>query len=155
MTRLDAFTLAIQNEIQSQNLYRLLANSFKNPDTAAMFHSLIPLEGIHEQKLRLTLAAEYPNENVTFDADALPQIKIGDIKDPLQVLEFAISREVGAAEAYHQLANASTEPELKILLVTLAVEEENHKELLMSEILRLQGAAIWFDPSELSGLVED
>jgi len=77
------------------------------------------------------------------------------LNDPKEVLEFAISKEEEAVELYKDLAEQTKEPDINKQLLQFAQEEESHKVILLSEIQRLQGALQWFDPSELSGLMED
>ncbi len=77
------------------------------------------------------------------------------MNDPKEVLEFAISKEEEAVELYKDLAEQTKEPDISKQLLQFAQEEESHKVILLSEIQRLQGALQWFDPSELTGLMED
>jgi rubrerythrin len=155
MNRKEAYQMAIQNEILSQNLYEALAKGFKNPDSSSLFIELITLENIHEDKLRIAFHQEFPLGEICIDADLLPFLKIGDIKEPHQILEFAIAREQAAHDAYQDLAENTADADLQKMLRQLAAEEEGHKELLLTEMQRIQGAVIWYDPSELNGLVED
>jgi rubrerythrin len=77
------------------------------------------------------------------------------LNDPKEVLDFAISKEEESIELYKSMAGQTTEPEIKEQLLQFANEEEGHKSILLTEIQRLQGALEWFDPSELTGLMED
>lgn len=152
----ETLLLAIQNEILSQNLYSRLAAGFqKNPAVASTLQNLVPLEKMHEDKLRAVFRAEFPNEEPKVDTVISHKNNPDDLNDPVKVLEFAISREVIAHETYIQMASQSDKAELTELLNELATEEENHKIILETEILRIDGLMTWFDPSELNGLVED
>ena len=155
MNRKEAYLLAIQNEVLSQNLYEALAKGFKNPDTSSLFVELITLEAIHEDKLKIAFHQEFPEEQLNVDPDLLPFLHIGDINEPKQVLEFAIAREQAAHDAYQDLANSSDDTDLHKLFLQLSADEEGHKELLLTEVQRIQGAVTWYDPSELNGLFED
>ncbi len=152
----EIFNLAIQNEIMSQNLYSALAKSFaSNPDISKVLAGLVPLEKIHEEKLRKAFQKEFPGVTPEVDIKLSHLIKPEDIDDPLAALDFAISREIVAAEIYAKMAASSTDSELMEFLRGLSAEEENHRVLLETEILRIDNLMTWFDPSELNGLVED
>lgn len=156
MTRKEAYILAIQNEIKSQNLYTAMAKSFGKSEMATTLLSLVPLEKNHEEKLRLLFAKEFPNEVIEVDPKLTPKFGYAEIvNDPQALFEFAISREDLAQNGYLQLASGSTDAEVKVLFENFANEELQHKELLESEIQRINGLMSWYDPSELTGLVED
>lgn len=156
LDRKEAFRLAIQNEIMSQILYAALSRSFrKNPAVAITFTHLIPMEALHEEKLRAAFAKEFPGTELKLDKKQSPSLKASELDDPKKVLSFAISRETAAHQLYLNMASESTDPTLVKLLNELAAEEDNHKTVLETEILRLEGLMTWFDPSELNGLMED
>jgi rubrerythrin len=155
-TRKEAYLIAIQNEIKSQMLYRALAKSFKNEIASHTFQNLVPLEEIHEAKLRSAFQSEFPKETIEIDKTQI----VGDVPaqilhDPKAILEFAISREEMAHDAYLRLAEDCTMPEIKKLFEQFAEEEYYHKTILHTEIQRIQGMISWYDPSELNGLVEE
>lgn len=153
--RKEAYRMAIANEIKSQNLYNLMSKGFKNrPETAVIFNRLVTMEKMHEEKLREAFHNEYPKEGLEFDGNMQFKATADDIEDPKKVLEFAISREETAGAAYREMADESSDVALKELLTKMASEEEYHKTILETEINMMQGLLIWFDPSELSGLVE-
>lgn len=152
----EIFNLAIQNEIMSQNLYAALARSFaRNPAISQTFAGLVPLEKIHEDKLRKAFQKEFRGDKPEVDTRLSHLIKPEDISDPQKALEFAISRELIAAEIYLKMAASATDDELITFLRDLAAEEEGHKTVLETEILRMDNLMTWFDPSELNGLLED
>jgi rubrerythrin len=154
--RKEAYRLAIMNEIKAQILYELMSASFKErPETAIVFKRLIPLEKMHEDKLRAAFKKEFPNAVLNTDEKQQPYMKPADINDPKKVLIFAIYREIDAAKMYKSMAAETTDADLIDLLNQLARDEENHQAILEQEIALLQGQMSWFDPSELSGLVED
>ncbi len=155
MDRKETYRIAIEAEIMSQNVYRAMAKSFALPEASSVFLQLIPYEEMHEAKMRELFAKEFPNENQNFDKNLMPNIKHVKIKEPKDVLDFAISREEQANSIYISLAAETSDPAVKELLLSFAQEEENHKVILFTEIQRLQGMIQWFDPSELSGIMED
>lgn len=154
MDRKETFRIAIQSEIHSQNLYLVLAKSFRNSETSAMFQLMIPMEKLHEEKLTTIFESECPGETLDLDPNLIPDIDPGLINDPKSVLEFAISRELTAHAIYIDLAAGTGDPDLKKLLLKFADEELNHKTVLETEIQRLQGMIQWYDPSELNGMME-
>jgi rubrerythrin len=154
--RKQTIILAIQAEVMSQNLYKMLAASFaKRPEVSSVFTSLVPMERIHEEKLTALFEKEFPGVPLELVQKLFNKGTAFDIGDPQKVLEFAINREEIAFDLYRKMAAETTDPEVVKLLNTLASEEENHKIILQTEILRLDNLMIWFDPSELNGLVED
>jgi rubrerythrin len=152
----EIFNLAIQNEIMSQNLYKVLAHSFTaNPDVSKILLGLIPMEKIHEEKLRKAFQKEFPGAKPEVDTNLSHLVKPTDIDEPGKALEFAISREVIATEIYAKMAASATDPDLVEFLKSLAAEEEFHRIVLETEILRIDNQMTWYDPSELNGMVED
>ena len=154
MNRKQTYHVVIEAEIRSQLLYKSMAKSFRNPETSAIFQELMVLEKNHEEKMRAAYAKEFPGEKVGQLSPSIPQIKDIEMTDPIAVLEFAIGREDMAAEIYRNMAAETEDAEIKALLITFADEEEQHKEVILTEMQRVQGAVIWFDPSELDGLLE-
>ncbi len=155
MNRKEAYVLAIENEIKSKNLYMMLAKSFKNEESIETFHLLQSLEKIHEEKLIAAFKKEFNTSKTTFDTELLPKIDIRrDLSDPKTILEYAMDRELAMADQYEYMAEESVDGDLKEFFLKLVEEENNHKELLENELDRIQGTAIWFDPSELTGLME-
>jgi rubrerythrin len=155
-SRKEAYIIAIENEIKSQNLYKALAKSFKQEIASKTFQNLVPLEEIHEQKLRNAYQKEFHGETIQIDRFTV----VGDvpaqiINDPKAILEFAISREDLAHDAYIRLAAGCPTAETRELFEQFAEEEANHKTILQTEIQRIQGMISWYDPSELNGLVEE
>jgi len=53
------------------------------------------------------------------------------------------------------LAEDTDNAQLKYMLLLFAREEEQHREVLLAQLQEMQGAMQWYDPSELSGLMED
>ncbi len=156
LDRKETFRLAIQNEIKSQVLYELMSKSFRNkPESSREFEQLIPLEKMHEEKLKSAFKKEFPNEVFHLPPNQKPVMKASDIDEPKKVLEYAISRENDASDTYKDMAQNSTDNDVISLLLQLAKEEEYHRTILEREILLLQGMMTWYDPSELNGLVED
>jgi rubrerythrin len=78
-----------------------------------------------------------------------------NLKDPKEVLDFAITREELAQSIYLDLAESSDDEDLKALFGRFAEEEDQHKTILLTEIQRIQGALEWYDPSELGGMMEE
>ncbi|MCB5253698.1 MAG: ferritin family protein [Candidatus Cloacimonadaceae bacterium] len=154
MNRKDAYRIAIEAEIRSQNLYKALAKSFNNAETAQFYNQLVQYETDHEQKVRGLYAKEFPGQKLELIGNLDMQMEGLKLDDPKAVLEFAISREELAQNIYLKLAEQSEDADTKALLEQLAREEELHKELLFAEIEKLHGILQWYDSSELDGFME-
>ena len=155
MTRQESYQQAIEAEIRSQQLYQALAHSFGTSETAQVFHQLYLLEQNHEAKLRKAFEREFPRSTLVLNV-ALSVLKAGlNLNDPKVVLEFAISREEAAHDAYLTLAATAADLDIKSTLLRFAAEEIDHKAVLLTEMQKLQGVLTWYDPSELNGLMED
>ncbi|MCK9556620.1 MAG: ferritin family protein [Candidatus Cloacimonetes bacterium] len=154
MHRKEAYRIAVEAEIRSQNLYKALAKSFKHKETKDFFAQLLLYEEIHEQKVRELYAREYPGKPLQLMQDLNMELQGVKLEDPKQVLEFAMSREELAQNIYLKLAEQSEDESTKALLKQFAAEELHHKELLFAELEKLHGILQWFDPSELNGLME-
>lgn len=155
MTRQESYRIVIEAEIRSQNLYKALAKSFRNDETKAVFNELVLLEENHEHKVREAFAVEFPREELHLMDELDLELSGVNLQEPQEVLDFAISREELAEGIYKKMAEQTLDPEIKDLLLQFAAEEEDHKTLLLTEIQRLHGALLWYDPSELTGLMEE
>lgn len=155
MDRKEAYRTALAAEIRSQKLYHALAVSFRRPETSTVFQQLVIMERNHEEKVRAAFVAEYPDADLDVEAEINTEIRHLNLKDPEVILEYAISREEAAQAGYLALAEGTRDAATKEMLLRFATEEDNHKTVLLAEMQRLQGAMQWFDPSELSGLMED
>lgn len=155
MNKKDAYIQAIENEIRSQNLYKFMAQHCKDTEKN-LFLNLVSMEKIHEDKMRALFAKEYPNETLELSAELLPKTKanIESMRDPKAVFDFAIEREKLAQDAYKALAEQCQDDQMKQLFLEMSEEESKHAELLFTEIEKLVNSMIWFDESELNGLME-
>lgn len=156
MTRKEALLLAIENEIKSQNFYKFMGKHCENK-VCNLFYNLVPLEKMHEEKLRKIFEDEFPGEEINVKLDLIPTFKFHDkdFRDPKTIYELGISKEEDASSLYKKLADETKEEDVKDILLTLAKEEDNHAELLRTEIEALTHTMIWFDESELNGFMED
>lgn len=155
MDRKEAYIVAIENEIKSKNLYKLLAKSCNDVESVKSFHLLESMEKIHEEKLIEAYKKEFNLSTVSFDTDLLPKIYVRrNLSDPKAILEYAMDREIAMADQYNYMSEDSKDDDLKEFFMNLVKEEQDHKELLETELDRIQGTVIWFDESELTGLME-
>ncbi|MDN5354037.1 MAG: hypothetical protein PWQ09_793 [Candidatus Cloacimonadota bacterium] len=155
LSRKDAIQYAIQNEIKSQNLYKKMAKAFRQSDSGETFKNLVPLEKIHEEKLRKLFHKEYPYSKLQVDSTMLPHLDSNNkIDEPRAAILFAQQREDTAKEGYLELANSSKDPKVKELFNHLAKEEADHHALLQNMLDKMEGTMMWFDESELDGLME-
>ena len=155
MTLEDSYRMVIAAEIKAQKMYQALEKSFARPETSSVFKELVILEKMHEEKMRIAFAKQFPGQEIILPEEPVKIMQKVNLNDPKEVLEFAISKEEESIKLYRGMAEQTTEPEIKKQLLQFANEEEGHKSILLTEIQRLQGALEWFDPSELTGLMED
>jgi rubrerythrin len=155
MNKQEALRQAIQNEIKSRNLYSMLAGVFKSSDAESAFESLATLERAHEKKLTDLFVREYPSADLAVDQQAYPTFKSGKgLKDPVEIIRFAITKEEQSHDRYLELIEMADDPDVKVMFHAFAEEETHHKEMLETEITRIQGNMTWFDTSELHGFME-
>jgi len=155
LSRKEAIQFAIQNEIKSQNLYKIMAKAFRKSDSGETFKNLVPLEKIHEDKLAELYHTEFPYNNMKIDKQLLPKAETSEqLDDPRAAILFAQQREDNAKEGYLELARTSAEPVVKELFENLAKEEEEHHQLLQNMLDQMEGTMMWYDESELDGLME-
>lgn len=155
MDKQELYRQALNAEIRSQKLYSALEKSFRHAETSAFFHELVVLEQNHEAKVRSLMAKDLPGFVHETDLELNSDFAGLEFTDPAQVLEFAVSREEFTHQLYLDLATEADDESLKTVCLQLAAEEEKHKSLLLTEMQRIHGALRWFDPSELTGLMED
>jgi rubrerythrin len=151
----EAYRIAIEAEIRSQNLYKALAKSFKTIESASIFNQLLMYEINHEEKMRAYFIELFPNTPLQLMDDLSMELKGLNLSDPKNILEFAISREELAQNIYLKIAEQTPAGEVKDTLLSFANEELHHKEILFKELERMHGIVDWYDPSELNGLMED
>ncbi|MDY6915716.1 MAG: ferritin family protein [Candidatus Cloacimonadota bacterium] len=155
LSRREAIQFAIQNEIKSQNLYKMMAKAFRKSDSGETFKNLVPLEKIHEEKLVELYHKEFPYNNLEIDRDIVPKAdRTMKFDEPRSTIMFAQQRENEAKENYLELKRTSKDPKVKELFSQLAKEEEDHHQLLQNMIDQMEGTMMWFDESELDGLME-
>ncbi|MDP2401775.1 MAG: ferritin family protein [Actinomycetota bacterium] len=155
MDRKEAYRIAIEAEMRSQMLYNALAKSFRMPETSVVFQELVILERNHEEKVRDAFATEFAGIEMLTEPELNVDLRSINLKDPKEVLDFAITREELAQSIYLDLAESSADADLKALFERFAEEEDQHKTILLTEIQRMQGALEWYDPSELNGMMEE
>jgi rubrerythrin len=132
MDRKETYRLAIEAEIRSQKLYQTLSRSFQKPETYMVFQELILLERNHEEKVRTAFEGEFPGQEIDSDPPLDMELRHLNLKDPKQVLDYAISREEAARQIYLDLAGDTAEPELKDMLLRFAAQQRDHKTLLLT-----------------------
>jgi len=155
MEKREIYIKVIESEIAAQNLYKSLASHCKE-NQSNIFMSLIPLEKIHEEKMRKAFSEEFPGEELKVNEQVMTKTLRSpeEMRDPKNIYDFAIELENKAREAYQLLANSTGDTEMKQFFMLLAEEEGKHEEVLKDEIEKLANTMIWFDESELAGFME-
>lgn len=154
--RKQALKDAIQSEIKAQNLYRILSEAFRREELSETFKNLVALEKIHEEKLIERFVTDYDEQPEPLDRKAVFRFSSKrSLSDPVEILRFAAGNETDAMTKYRNLGEDSESEDARMLFFELAEEEENHRRLLEDEVARIQGEMMWYDESELNGLMED
>lgn len=144
----DAVSLAYIMEDGLQGFYQTLAMDAPNQDLKDLFLKLAAVEGKHKG----ALADEYRNvneggfeEGIPLDIPAgimegggkvfefLEQVR-GYLKDPVQVLELAMTLETQAYDLYGRMLQKATNEAIKGLFVRLVDEEKGHLRTLALEL---------------------
>jgi len=149
------YRLVIKEERKAQKLYRSLAKAMDKTDSSEIFMQLCKIEELHEESITNLFRFEFPDSELEINLEKLPKLDLNQALDtPQAALEFAISKEEKTTEVYECLADLAETDEDKALFLKFAKDEEGHKELLQAEMNRLTGSMIWFDESELNGMME-
>jgi rubrerythrin len=89
------------------------------------------------------------------DRNLLPKAETNEqLNEPRAAILFAQQREDNAKEGYLELARTSADSKVKELFENLAAEEEDHHQLLQNILDQMEGTMMWYDESELDGLME-
>jgi rubrerythrin len=154
-TKSDVYQKVIHAEIKAQNLYSALMKALGDAESKQVFLNLIQIEKNHEEKITDLFKAEFPELTLNIDRNVTPEFtNSNDLKTPENALHFAIGEEEDAARIYLDLAEQAESEDLKKLFQEFASDEQNHKKVLEDEITRMAGLMIWFDMSELNGMME-
>jgi rubrerythrin len=133
----------------------MMAAAFRKSDSGETFKNLQPLEKIHEEKLTELYHKEFPYNNLQIDRNLLPKVETNEqLNEPRAAILFAQQREDNAKEGYLELARTSADSKVKELFENLAAEEEDHHQLLQNILDQMEGTMMWYDESELDGLME-
>jgi rubrerythrin len=128
----DILDFAIQSEIEATRFYSDLAGKVQSPGMKELFEQFAREEEGHRVKLEhIKQTGE-----LQVATRAVQDLKIGDylIEPPVntdldyqQALVLAMKREKVAFRLYSDMAEATSEPHLRNLLLLLALEEAKHK----------------------------
>jgi len=153
----EMYLLAVRNEALATNLYTYLFKACTDEILGEKLKQLAAFEKGHEEKIMELARINFPEIVFVTNEDMVPDIlttikTLNDIKD---VIVYAISQEQKANELYLEISKSITDELVKDTVLTFAREELNHKELLETELMDIEGIFIWIDPSELAGIMED
>jgi rubrerythrin len=155
MTRKEVLLLALGNEIMAARFYQKLADSSRNSEMRSVFERLARFEHMHEEKIKNIYLNEFPEMTVMNFKDREEFRGRTHFEDPADVLHYSMEVEENMQESYLKLADMYTGEEHEKTFKTLAAEEAYHEEVLRGELQKLQGIYVWFDMSELNGMMED
>jgi len=128
----DILQYAIGQEEEAANLYRKLASETKMPGMRQLYEGFALEEEGHKAKL-MTIKADQllqPARAHTVDmkiTDYLVEPEVESDMGYQNALILAMKKEKAAFRLYSDLAERSSDPELKATLLSLAQEEAKHK----------------------------
>ncbi|MFH0966550.1 MAG: ferritin family protein [Methanobacteriota archaeon] len=123
---------AIDREVESYALYTALADKVNDTALKVTFRELAKEETYH----RKTLLEYLTGSRKELKFDEVKDYKLSNILDspspssdmkPLDGLKLAIKKEEEAMEMYEKLADASADPDQKMIFTELAKMERGHK----------------------------
>ncbi len=128
----DILDLAIQKEQESADFYLAMADRSENPAMAQVFKQYAAEELSHKKRLMDILAGTARPLYTGPLPEAMIEERDRDIHpdefpDYRKALELAMKREKAAFRLYMDLANATSDKELKHAFWSLAQEEAKHK----------------------------
>ena len=132
MDKSEILSLAIEKEIQAQQLYETAAYRMQDPAGKTLLAEL----AVEEAKHRKMLEALPPDQAEQFDSDETQDRQIGEYLAPTplspdaslqDVLIYAIKREGEARHFYETMAKSVDSADLQKLLRKLAAMETSHK----------------------------
>jgi rubrerythrin len=128
----DVLEFAIQSEIEAARFYLAMAAKSQNPGIKELFEQFAHEEDGHRHRLeRMKSTGDLPHA-----LGKVVDLKIGDylVEPPVdehldyqQALVLAMKREKVAFRLYSDMAEATTDENLRNLLLMLALEEAKHK----------------------------
>lgn len=138
----DLVRLALDNEIRAKAFYERASEITGDGESQMVFIELAGMEDQHAQLIVNRFGDIF--QQAGFDAAGHVQqaasshtpaveskenavIESGDMRS---VVEFAIAKEIGARDNYHQLANQVSSEEQRALCDDLAAEEQKHHDML-------------------------
>lgn len=139
---------AIDGEVDTYSFYRTVSGKVKDPALKSIFADLAGEETKHRAYLQTLLTkgrdALHFSESVDYRvADSTATPALSPTMKPLQGLVVAIKKELDAMQMYSQLANASSEPEQKMVFQQLANMEKGHKARLEEIYTNMAFPEVW------------
>jgi|GEM_PF-681773 len=158
---------AIDKEKEAVTVYLQLAKALKETNARTVLISLALDEVGHMNKLEAHLVSilqgrswvlpPAAEEQEAVAAQLTPSAKLscappGGLPraDEIQILEFAIDREIAANREYLALAKQASSEEAREMFLALAKEEDLHARILRAEVDSLGRNGFWFDMQEFT-----
>jgi len=139
---------AVQREIEAHLFYRSIADKVKDAQLKSLFGELAAEETQHRETLEAYLAK--PPSSLRFDpsqdykvAETLETPNLTMELKPADGIAIAIRKELEAMQLYTQLANRSTDPDLKRTFTELASMERGHKARLEDVYTNMAFPEVW------------
>ncbi len=148
MTLNDLLDIAIQQEVDSQNLYAHFLSIVKDQKSKSFIESLINEEKKHEEVLSMIKQMEMYDGSILVHTPLSEQEietshsfsgYVDKYATTHQILEIALQREHRARNVFLKLAENSKNQELKVMFEKLADEELNHHRQIEKNFTLQQG----------------
>ena len=128
----DILAFAIQKEQEAVEFYSDLAEHAERPEMCSVFREFADMERGHKMKLEGVKS----RGGIELSAGKVQDLKIADYLVDVepspsmtyqQVLTVAMKREASAHKLYNDLAAATEEVEVRVMMLALAQDEARHK----------------------------
>lgn len=149
-------TTAIKMEEEGRDFYRQAEARVKDHMGKKMFASLANDEVRHKRLLEALMSKVTPDakdldiplpkerlKSVFADAKGQMEKGIPPTADDIKALEFAMGKETESYDMYKNAANDSSEPKVKAVFERMAMEENQHYEILEQTKYYLEQFANW------------
>lgn len=128
----ELLDFAIESEQKAADFYKMLSENSTNEQMAEVFKGFMQEEMGHKArliKIKETGSAEAVNEKIADlkIADYMVTVQVRDDMTYQEALILAMTREKMAFKLYLDLADKTSDPELKKIFMMLAQDEAKHK----------------------------
>jgi rubrerythrin len=145
LTSLEVLGVAIRSEVDSQTLYRKLAQRVKNDLVKQKFKTLVKDEKGHEVLLSRMYQRLTGEKNVPMPGQWAGKFRYDPEMSDAEAVRLAIRMERAASKLYAGAAKKTKDLNGRFMLEYLAGFERNHERLLEQELTALTKYPAWFE----------